>query len=213
MKLVRALRNDGRVSEDDRGLWNLTSADGSGSAPSEADRQMRPVKRLYRVDDAWCFRITVTPDHLRGSGLILPIAVANAFGCRQGTIREFASPLGTQVLRWTGKSPTFGTVRRFLADLDCQVGDDVFLTVSDTTGFDVRAVVKPPTDEPIRVAAALIGYPWPDAIPGPELLGVLATAAGLAPDAKPRRILRVFQAIDEPVADVLEAAWVRTARG
>lgn len=212
-KVVRALRSDGRVREGDGGLWNLTSADGSSSAPSEADRQMRQVKRLYRIDDAWCFRITVTPDHLRGSGLILPIAVANAFGCRQGTIREFASPLGTQVLRWTGKSPTCGTIRRFLADLDCHVGDEVFLTVSDTSGFDVRPVAKPAADESLRVAAALIGYPRPDVIPGAELPGVLATAVGLAPDAKPRRILREFQALDEPVAAVLEAAWVRTARG
>lgn len=212
-RLVGVLQKDGRVGQDDSGLWNLAPPDTSDSGQGTADRRMRPAKRLYRIDDTWCFRITVTPDHVRGSGLVLPIGVAHAFGCRQGTIRELTSPLGAQVVRWTGKSPTCGTVRRFLSDLDCHAGDEVFLTVSDSSGFGIRTVATSSTDEPLRAAAALIGHPRPDGIPDSELPGVLATSVGLAPDTKPRRILRAFQALDERVAEALEAAWVRTAGG
>lgn len=173
---------------------------------------VRPTRRLYRIGDAWCFRLRVTSEHLRGSGFTVPVGVAQAWGCAQGSVRELPTRLGTQMVRWTRTTPTCGTIRRFLNDLSSQPGDMVFLTGGEGGGFDVVPCAEIDTADPIRGALALIGVADPQSIADTDVAPLLAAAIGLDPDIKPRRILSRYQSRDDAVAALLEKAWTVAAR-
>lgn len=195
-----------RVGEE----WCL--AESPATAESRQTVGLRRTRRLYRIGDTWAFRSSVTADQLRGAGLTIPAGVALAFGARPGTVREIPSPLGPQMIRWTGTHPTCGTIRRFLVDLAAEPKDIVFLTFSDKHGFDVRPIVHSETDDELRQALALVGHPSPDDLAADAIPAALAVAAGLPADAKPRRILSTFQSRDDEVAELLHAQWVVARR-
>ncbi len=221
----RQLADDDRFSRTSTGHWALAATGATTNAilpapavapptdvmgeprPMDAWSAVRPTRRLYRVGDTWCFRMRVTSEHLRGSGFTIPVGVAQALGCRRGEVRELRSPLGTQMLRWTGTNPTCGTIRRFVVEESAQPDDVVFLTCSADGGFDVVPCARVADDDPIRGALALIGVRHPHELSGPEAAPLLAAAIGLQPDTKPRRILSRYQGRDEAVAERLEAAW------
>ncbi|GAB2659404.1 hypothetical protein GCM10027169_23060 [Gordonia jinhuaensis] len=209
----RALEEDGRLRVTANGRWELTTTasdtvDTRGSGAVDSGRQPR---RLYRCGDEWVFRVTVTADALRGSSLSIPAGVAHVFGCARGGIREIPSELGVQTLRWTGSHPTCGTIRRFLIQLRLDVGEDAFLVCSPDSGFAVRAVAGADlAGDPIGQALAMVGHRDPADLSGQAAEEILATAIGLPPRTKRRRILSAFQSRDARVAQLLEAGWVGT---
>lgn len=207
----RALADDARIENRD-GHWHLLAPEPSGMAEDRNSKVIRRTRRLYRIGDSWRFRVVVTPDQLRGSGVALPAGVALAFGCRPGTVRDIASPLGPQTLRWTGTNPMCGTIRRFLVDSAIEPRETIFLTCSDEGAFGVDKYLEPISDDPVRRALALVGHPSADDVDKDELASLLAVAAGLPAGTKPRRILSAYQARDDVVAALLESAWVVSAR-
>ena len=96
--------------------------------------------RLFRIDGGWALRITVNAEHARGSGSILPLAVANILGMRFGDSIELDSPIGTQSVYWTGTSVSLGTIRRFIQTGVISVGDDAFLKFMDDGSFALEPV-------------------------------------------------------------------------
>ena len=215
--ISRLLQADGRVAIGDDVMWRFVEWQPGGepiqSAPRPSAHNKSPEKtrRLYRVGSSWRYRISVSKDHLRGSGFVIPAGVATAFGCTRGAVTELPSPLGVQMIRWTAAQPTCGTIRRFLRELACNTGDQVLLSYSPTDGF---SVIEPPRveNDPLRAALAIIGHEHPDSVPEVEVVGLLATAVGLPPDAKPRRILSTFQEHDDDAAvSLLETAWLKRA--
>ena len=105
-----------------------------------------------------------------------------------------------------------GTIRRFLVDSAIEPRETIFLICSDEGVFGVDKYVEPVSDDPLRRALALIGHPPADDVDKDELASLLAVAAGLPADTKPRRILSAYQARDDVVAALLESAWVVSAR-
>ncbi|GAB93114.1 hypothetical protein [Gordonia rhizosphera] len=209
----RILNDDDRVTRDESGRWRLRDDVPGALGEQRRFKDVRQTRRLYRIDDTWCFRISVAADHLRGASLAVPAGVATAFGCRPGTVHELPSPLGPQTLRWTAASPTSGTIRRFLTELDSRPGDVVILTCSEREGFGVRrAAAVSDTDDPLRRALALVGHPAPTDVAEDRLATVLAQVAGLPPETKPRRILSAYQSRDDAVARLLEEKWVVASR-
>ncbi|WP_279102027.1 hypothetical protein [Gordonia bronchialis] len=220
--VARHLSADERFRSTPDGEWSLAQASavrpsgselptvGTDSVPSAM--VVRPTRRLYRVGDSWCFRLRVTAEHLRGSGFTIPVGVAQAVGCTQGAVRELSSRLGTQMVRWTGTNPTCGTIRRFLNELSSQPENLVFLTYAPDRGFDVVPAAATDADDPVRGALALIGVSDPRAVAETDVAPLLATAIGLDPETKPRRILSRYQARDDTVADLLEEAWTVSLR-
>nr|WP_274608076.1 sigma factor-like helix-turn-helix DNA-binding protein [Bifidobacterium pongonis] len=91
--------------------------------------------RLFRIDGGWALRTTVNAEHARGSGSILPLAVAHILGMRFGDSAELASPLGTQSVYWTGTNVNLGTIRRFIQAGVIGVGDEAFLKFMDDGSF------------------------------------------------------------------------------
>ena len=207
----RALADDSRIELRD-GRWHLLAPKPSGKSEDRNSKVIRRTRRLYRVGASWRFRMVVTPDQLRGSGVALPAGVALAFGCRPGTVRDIASPLGGQTLRWTGTNPMCGTIRRFLVDSAIEPRETIFLTCSDEGTFGIDKYVEPISDDPVRHALALVGHPSSEDVDKDELASLLAVAAGLPADTKPRRILSAYQARDDVIAALLESAWVVSAR-
>ncbi|ASW54750.1 sigma factor-like helix-turn-helix DNA-binding protein [Plantactinospora sp. KBS50] len=180
----------------------------SPAAPRKAPAATR---RLFRFDnDCWKFRITVTRDHLRGSGFPVPSGVANLVACAPGDVVELESDLGTQTVRWTGLQPSSGTIKRFLDRLGVREGQNVFLEFGPYGRFDV-SVQHPinPEDHPLEQAAALTGCA--EGVGNPEDAQLaLALAVDLPADVKPRQILSTYrQRGDDDIAGLLEQVWTR----
>ncbi|MCZ0914432.1 hypothetical protein O0V02_18750 [Gordonia amicalis] len=230
--VARRLSDDERFETTASGLWRLAgreiAAGGVGSVPRRPALldvagepgavdgvagldSIRPTRRLYRIGDTWCFRMRVTTEHLRGSGFTIPVGVAQAFGCNRGETRELRSPLGPQMIRWTGINPTCGTIRRFLVEEQVAPTDYVFLTYSAADGFGVVPCVAT-LEDPVRGALALVGVAQPDTVSDNEAVPLLASAIGMEASAKPRRILSRYQARDDAVATLLESAWTVAVR-
>ncbi|SCF41537.1 Sigma-70, region 4 [Micromonospora purpureochromogenes] len=178
----------------------------SPAAPRKAPTATR---RLFRHDDVWKLRITITRDHLRGSGFPVPSGLANLVGCAQGEVVELESDLGTQSVRWTGLQPASGTIKRFLDQLEAREGQNAFLEFAPYGRFSVslQAPVGPEAG-PLEQALALIGAKETG---DPEAATAsLATTVDLPPDAKPRRILAAYrQRGDDDIAGLLERVWTR----
>ncbi|SCL53620.1 Sigma-70, region 4 [Micromonospora citrea] len=183
----------------------------SPAAPRKAPSATR---RLFKYDDGWWkLRVTVTRDHLRGSGFPVPSGVASLVGCAQGEVVELESDLGTQSIRWTGLQPSSGTIKRFLDRLEVREGQNVFLEFAPYGRFDV-SLQDPvdPEDHPLEQAAALTGCA--EGVGDPEDAQMaLAMAVDLPVDAKPRQILAAYrQRGDDDIAGLLEEVWTRPRR-
>ncbi|GGR73258.1 hypothetical protein GCM10010169_16590 [Micromonospora fulviviridis] len=180
----------------------------SPAAPRKAPSATR---RLFKYDDGWWkLRVTVTRDHLRGSGFPVPSGVASLVGCAQGEVVELESELGTQTIRWTGLQPSSGTIKRFLDRLQAQEGQNVFLEFEPYGRFNV-SLQDPvnPEDHPLEQAAALTGCD--EGVGDPEDAQMaLAVAVDLPVHAKPRQILSAYrQRGDDDIAGLLEQVWTR----
>ncbi|WP_308256420.1 hypothetical protein [Rhodococcus sp. FH8] len=236
--IERALEADDRVALDGA-VWRLHawgSADSVGEEPvssGEAEeasefniggdgivRRKRTrntaktpelTRRLYRSGSTWRYRLTVTSDHLRGSGFAVPAGVAVAAGCVRGETIELESHLGVQAVRWTGAQPTFGTIRRFLRELSAVEGEDVLLELwQDGTFRVVRPAIVHSDIDPLRQALAEVGNREPLRTAERHVVRILAEAVCLDGEDRPRKILRAYEDRGEDVVlDFLEAAWRR----
>ncbi|MET8310927.1 sigma factor-like helix-turn-helix DNA-binding protein [Micromonospora sp. NPDC005173] len=180
-------------------------------SPATPRKAPSATRRLFKFDDDWWkFRVTITRDHLRGSGFPVPSGVASLVGCAQGGVVELESDLGTQSIRWTGLQPSSGTIKRFLDRLEVREGQNVFLEFGPYSRFDVslQGPVNP-EDHPLEQAAALTGCA--EGVGNPEDAQMaLAIAVDLPVDAKPRRILSAYrQRGDDDIAGLLEQEWTR----
>jgi hypothetical protein len=165
------------------------------------------TRRLFRHDDVWRLRITITREHLRGSGFPVPAGLATLLGCRPGDMVQLDSRLGAQVVRWTGPQPTSGTIRRFLEGNGVVEGHSAFLDFMPERRFDVALAPEPnPSWEPVRHALALIGAP--EATDLEDAHRVLAEAVGLPAIADQGQILNAYRRRgDDDVTEVLEHLW------
>lgn len=161
--------------------------------------------KLYRHADAWLYRITITHDHLRGSGFSVPVGVAKAVDCETGGVRELASRLGPQTVRWTGTQPGVASIRRFAEDLRLREGDVAFLAFEDTGQFEIRHPASPPAQAgPLAQALFLVGMD--QAAPAP--LPLLAAAVGLPRDAARATVLGAYRARNDwEIVQLLEKGW------
>jgi len=123
-----------------------------------AEKPPERTRRLFRHADGWAYRITVSPDHLRGSGFVAPTAMANVLDLGMGDSIQLDSRLGPQVMAWTGIQPSFGSIRRFLLDADIEANTDAFLTISNERVFDF-VPAEAVTGEPAHDLLALTGAP------------------------------------------------------
>jgi Sigma-70, region 4 len=138
------------------------------------------TRRLYRRSIEWLYRIRINKEHLRGSGLPAPVAIASILNMQHGTTVQLESALGPQSVGWTGSQPVFGTIRRFLVAQDIAIGSEVFLVLGDDGTFLVEPV-EAGQEQPLGKALALVGASDEHSLPDPRV--ALARAIGLADDS------------------------------
>ncbi|SFP89499.1 Sigma-70, region 4 [Geodermatophilus dictyosporus] len=175
---------------------------------SRGDRTARKTpsrtRRLYRRSDSWVYRITVTNDHLRGSGSVAPIAIAGVVDLAPDRTVYLESPLGRQAIAWTGIQPAFGTIRRFLARDDAAPGEEFFCVIADGGWFDLQRVA-PLSGAPLQAALRLSGQD--DALTGADALTALSAAIGLPEHSTAVTVLGGFRERgDQDIADLLTSA-------
>ncbi|SDU48253.1 sigma factor-like helix-turn-helix DNA-binding protein [Jiangella alkaliphila] len=149
------------------------------------DRSIRKTpertRRLFRRPDGWAYRVRITPDHLRGSGSVAPVAIATILDMQFGQTRYLESPLGPQTIAWSGTQPQFGTIRRFLMDQDVAVGAESFLVMHDDATFSFEAA-RELTGNPLLDALSLVGAPMTVDL---DAARAALTAAISLPEASP----------------------------
>lgn len=147
------------------------------SGPGAHRKTPQETRHLYRRQNHWLYRVTISNEHLRGSGTVAPIALAGVIGLDHGESRSLRSPDGPQIVTWTGLQPTFGSIRRLLILADIAADTEVFLVIGDDQTFDIELVADLAGD-PLSDALALVGVaPAPDSIGGCRRH--LASAIGL----------------------------------
>jgi hypothetical protein len=150
-------------------IVRLRSSPGHRKTPQE-------TRRLYRRGAEWLYRVQITKEHLRGSGTVAPMAITGILGLEFGDTCTLESPIGNQVISWTGLQPAFGSIRRLLIKHDIAAGTDVFLIMGDDRTFDFE-LVGILTGEPLADALALVGITA--AGPDTQARQELAAAIGL----------------------------------
>lgn len=119
-------------------------------------------KRLYRVEDGWALRIKITRDHARGSGSVLPNALAVLIGLSPGDTLGILSIDGTQSVYWTGIQPSLGSIRRLLEPSRLSEGEWAFAIFADKGWFSLIPL-RTADQGGIDQALALAGSPWQNA--------------------------------------------------
>jgi hypothetical protein len=171
------------------------------SADKDVRKTPERTRRLFRRPTQWAYRLSVTKEHLRGSGCPAPVAIARILNLHPGGSRQLPSVLGPQSVGWPGTQPTFGTIRRFLLDQDAEVGSEVMLTLDDDGSFGVEPVVTLGLD-PLAHALVLAGITAPDRCERPR--AALARAIGLPADSQTPIVIGGYRDRgDDDIADLL----------
>ncbi|MBT1166275.1 sigma factor-like helix-turn-helix DNA-binding protein [Bifidobacterium simiarum] len=169
----------------------------------KADNDPYASARLFRHSDAWLLRTTLTHEHERGSGSVLPMSVANILGLEFRDERELHSPLGVQRVYWTGISPGLGTVKRFFDRRGLAVGQQVFLRFGDDGTFDIVPMADL-NSAAMHDALVLCGGDGGDADSPQLAFETIARSIGLTGHASSGEIIeKLLDRGDEDIAELL----------
>lgn len=161
---------------------------------------------MYVRDGEWHLLLTVTADHLRGSGFAVPRGVAGIYGVIVDGAVEVPSRLGPQPVRVNKlKQPSTGTIRRFLQELGSQEGDRVWLRYG--TEFDVVAAPRE-TGRQLGLGQLLDRMGLDPALASDQdaALAAINTALGLVADAPRRRAVAIFgHRRQDDLADIIRS--------
>lgn len=115
------------------------------AAPEPIGGSIEESRDVYYFDGQWHLLLTVTYDHLRGSGFQIPRGIANYYGLHAGETLELTSELGEQYIRVNKlKQVNCSTARRFFQELELAEGDRAWLRFGEDKSF---AVLRAPDFE------------------------------------------------------------------
>lgn len=174
-------------------------------SPADVDRDVRKTpertRRMFRRAGAWAYRVRISTDHLRGSGSVAPMAVANILDLQYGETRQLESNLGPQSIAWTGTQPQFGTIRRFLMHEDVAAEAEAFLVMHDDGTFSFEPA-RELTGNPLLDSLCLVGAPM--TTDRQAACVALATAIGLPANSPASSIIGGYRERgDGDIADLL----------
>lgn len=138
--------------ESHEGLVRLaSSAKSATKSPAES-------RRVYHRDGGWLYRTTLTHDHVRGSGALMPQGFAYELALVEGASVERPGPVGLQTFYWTGLQPTFGSVKAIVDAHGFLEGDEVLFVLTGDGRFDIELVTS--AGSAPEAAMAAIGREW-----------------------------------------------------
>ncbi|MCK7641945.1 exonuclease domain-containing protein [Corynebacterium sp. CCM 8835] len=179
--------------------------------PVENTADPDDVRGLYHRGTDRELLVTVTGDHVRGSGSGVPRGVAAMKDVP--FLGKVAMPtrLGRdQFIAWNRTGATITSIRDFLLDLDLMEGQRIWLVFADDGGFDIRRATA--VREDLDGWAGLLNKLGLDErvpgdlgeVSGGEALAIINTALGLSPDAPLRRTVAMFNhRREEDIADAI----------
>lgn len=153
--------------------YNTNRLAGAGKNPAK-------VRCYYRRGDDWLYRTAVTFDHLRGSGWPTSTALSTILRMAPGEHAELPSRLGNQKFTYKDHQPSFGSIKRFLEDMDLGVGDEIFLVFKADGIFDVELLPDVPTSK-MAQALRLVGADI--SLDAAEAIAALGSAIKFLPGA------------------------------
>ncbi|WP_051876293.1 exonuclease domain-containing protein [Corynebacterium jeikeium] len=196
---VRLYSSEGDFELADGLVIPRVSENVNNGTPEESDR-------MYLCDGRWQLLLTVTSEHLRGSGCSVPNGLTAMLGVRYGEPFELPSELGPQKVYWSTMH-TLGSIKRFCDALGLQPGDRAWVDVHEGQRFEVRRASGLTGATGLAGVAEYVGAS-PEGTE-PELEARIAEALGLRADAPRRKVLARFRHRGaNGVVDVLEGLWV-----
>lgn len=164
---------------------------------------------LYWRDGQWCLLLTITRDHVRGSGSAIPAGIAGMYGLSFGEEKLLPSRLGEQRIAVGRTNTTMSTISRFVTDLQLNEGDRVWVHFGDT--FDITRA--PAADPDATGLAALVNafglddtFADDNELQQEDVLAAINEALKLSPDAPRRKtVARLRHRRDDDLADTIQA--------
>lgn len=124
----------------------------------ERRKGLAQTRNLYRLGNAVAYRVTVTGEHLRGSGTPLPNALGEELDLLQSERRELPVRGGGDVtLSWRGPQIAIGSMRSATQRLEVASGDVVFLLFHEDGSMEFAQMET--LDDPLGQVAAMTGGP------------------------------------------------------
>ncbi|KAA8721819.1 hypothetical protein F4V60_07035 [Corynebacterium flavescens] len=103
----------------------------------QIDADPQEAADLYFIEGQWQLLVTITSEHLRGSGFPVPRALLTLFDVPFLDRRSFQSAHGPQELISGRSNAHTGSIRRFLPEIGAGEGHRVWLRFSDDGTFSV----------------------------------------------------------------------------
>jgi hypothetical protein len=158
------------------------------------------TRRLFRLDDGWALRLTISLDHARGSGSPLPSALIAVLALSYGEAKYLPCRMGDQRVGWSGPQLTLGSIKRIVDGERLTVGDTCFAVFGDDGSFDIQRV-SITADSGQQRAFELAGLTLRKRSAGRD---DLARAVGLVPGSSTNQISEKLRARgDYEVADCM----------
>ena len=151
-------QSHGTPRERVRGFERDSAAMAGTEGPVIDDDSLEATERCFFHESQWWFRIDVKSDALQGLAVPVPPGAMRIFKVTRGTERMFfdkdAVPLRVS---WMRKQPSLGSIRNFLMARRANVGDAMWLTLSDTERLKLRLSRQPRCPSDADVLAHLAG--------------------------------------------------------
>lgn len=159
---------------------------------SAAGKSWKKTRRVYRRPDGLALRITVTSDHMRGSGSPCPVGLARELGVKQGERADYGAATGSVGVFWTGMQPTLGSVTTLLQETDAEVGDTLMILFRSDFRVEAWAVDLDGASLPERLLRSVARNE--PLIAGRSLSAELAEAIGMPPESSAADLVAALEA-------------------
>jgi hypothetical protein len=112
-------------------------------------REVNRVRNLYFVGDKLALRMCINGEHLRGSGIMLSSAFAQALNVQPGDTRSWVVPGHENpfTINWSGVQPRGSSIRSSLLDIDSKLGDQIAFVFGGDTAELIQIVAEKKTLE------------------------------------------------------------------
>ncbi|MDO4686659.1 MAG: 3'-5' exonuclease [Corynebacterium sp.] len=144
------------------------------------------TKDMYFRDGVWMQLATVSYEHKKELDFAVPLAVAELYNLKPQESVEIPSRFGPHTLRRGNTGCVLSSPRRYLRELDCEIGDRVWFVYGEF--FEVRPASR--EDENLVGLAALANALGIDFSGKQQTLTSINLALGLDADAPRRQAVR-----------------------
>lgn len=126
-------------------------------------KSISKTRNLYRLDHLIAYRITITSEHLRGSGSTCPAALAGFFGIKAGEKRVFRSQFGDFKISRVSHLANLSSVKLACEALGIGRGEHLLITFAEDS-VEFKKLVSNNPDSPLigQIVSNISGAGFPE---------------------------------------------------